>query len=174
MAHSARQKHKPSAQDERRTGSRLIIFVIGGITYSEMRCAYEVTQAVKSCEVIVGKYQSSMSFQAAFFILKHELTTVNNLFFLIAFELNVKITQNNISNSGCHECCSIFWSNPSITWRFYSTLCPFTGSSHILTPTSLLDDIKALSKTSMESFTIEERSTAWGICPQLSNSSSHI
>uniref|UniRef100_A0A3P9IUI5 Syntaxin binding protein 3 n=1 Tax=Oryzias latipes TaxID=8090 RepID=A0A3P9IUI5_ORYLA len=84
---SARQKHKPSAQDERRTGSRLIIFVIGGITYSEMRCAYEVTQAVKSCEVIVG-------------------------------------------------------------------------SSHILTPTSLLDDIKALSKTSMESFTIEERSTA--------------
>ncbi|KAM3620032.1 uncharacterized protein V6R79_017328 [Siganus canaliculatus] len=85
---SARQKHKASAQDERRSGSRLIIFVIGGLSYSEMRCAYEVTQAVKSsCEVIIG-------------------------------------------------------------------------SSHILTPTSLLDDIKALSKRPMEAFTVEERSNA--------------
>ncbi|KAM9386146.1 syntaxin-binding protein 3 [Pholidichthys leucotaenia] len=84
---SARQKHKASTQDDRRTGSRLIIFVIGGISFSEMRCAYEVTQAVKSCEVIVG-------------------------------------------------------------------------SSHILTPTRLLDDIKALSKGPMESFTIEGRSNA--------------
>uniref|UniRef100_A0A8C6UZX0 Syntaxin binding protein 3 n=1 Tax=Neogobius melanostomus TaxID=47308 RepID=A0A8C6UZX0_9GOBI len=83
---SARQKHKPSSQDERR-GARLIIFVIGGVTYSEMRCAYEVTQAVKSCEVIIG-------------------------------------------------------------------------SSHILTPASILDDIKALSKAPMETFTltIDERS----------------
>ncbi|KAL1022756.1 hypothetical protein UPYG_G00031910 [Umbra pygmaea] len=51
---SARQKHKASSQDERRSGSRLIIFVIGGISYSEMRCAYQVTQSVKSCEVIIG------------------------------------------------------------------------------------------------------------------------
>lgn len=33
----------------------MIIFVIGGITYSEMRSAYEVSQTYKSCEVIVGK-----------------------------------------------------------------------------------------------------------------------
>lgn len=85
---SARQKHKASAQDERRSGSRLIIFVIGGISYSEMRSAYEVTQAVKSCQVIIG-------------------------------------------------------------------------SSHILTPTSLLDDIKALSKRPMETFTIEEKGNAY-------------
>ncbi|MED6260047.1 hypothetical protein ATANTOWER_031256 [Ataeniobius toweri] len=84
---SARQRNKPSSQDDRRTGSRLIIFVIGGITYSEMRSAYEVTQAVKSCEVIIG-------------------------------------------------------------------------SSHILTPTSLLEDIKALSKSPMEILTIDERSNA--------------
>uniref|UniRef100_A0A672I712 Syntaxin binding protein 3 n=1 Tax=Salarias fasciatus TaxID=181472 RepID=A0A672I712_SALFA len=84
---SARQKHKPSSQDERRTGSRLIIFVIGGVTYSEMRCAYEVTQAVKSCEVIIG-------------------------------------------------------------------------SSHILTPTGLVNDIKSLSKGPMEVFTIDERNNA--------------
>ncbi|XP_033936910.1 syntaxin-binding protein 3 [Pseudochaenichthys georgianus] len=51
---SARQKHKASSQDERRTGSRLIVFVVGGMSYSEMRCAYEVTQTVKSCEVIIG------------------------------------------------------------------------------------------------------------------------
>lgn len=52
---SARQKPKASYQDERRSNARLIIFVIGGITYSEMRSAYEVSQAYKSCEVIVGK-----------------------------------------------------------------------------------------------------------------------
>ena len=52
---SARQKPKGSYQDERRSNARLIIFVIGGITYSEMRSAYEVSQTYKSCEVIVSK-----------------------------------------------------------------------------------------------------------------------
>lgn len=41
---------------------------------------------------------------------------------------------------------------------FSFTLIP--GSSHILTPKSLLDDIKALSKSPMETFTIDERSNA--------------
>ncbi|XP_056459293.1 syntaxin-binding protein 3-like [Gadus chalcogrammus] len=80
---SARQKQKTSTLDDRRGGARLIVFVIGGVCYSETRCAYQVSQAVKSCQVIIG-------------------------------------------------------------------------SSHILTPTALLEDIKALSKGPMETFTICE------------------
>uniref|UniRef100_A0A8C5CWQ6 Syntaxin binding protein 3 n=1 Tax=Gadus morhua TaxID=8049 RepID=A0A8C5CWQ6_GADMO len=80
---SARQKQKTSTLDDRRGGARLIVFVIGGMCYSETRCAYQVSQAVKSCQVIIG-------------------------------------------------------------------------SSHILTPTALLEDIKALSKGPMETFTICE------------------
>ncbi|XP_003769774.1 syntaxin-binding protein 3 [Sarcophilus harrisii] len=51
---SARQKPRTNYLEDRKNGSKLIIFVIGGITYSEMRCAYEVSQAHKSCEVVIG------------------------------------------------------------------------------------------------------------------------
>ncbi|XP_043376414.1 syntaxin-binding protein 3 isoform X2 [Dermochelys coriacea] len=51
---SARQKSRTNYLDDRKSGSKLIVFVIGGITYSEMRSAYEVSQAYKSCEVVIG------------------------------------------------------------------------------------------------------------------------
>ncbi|ESP03241.1 hypothetical protein LOTGIDRAFT_237771 [Lottia gigantea] len=46
--------HKEKGQSSARNVPRIIIFGIGGITYSEMRVAYEVTHAVKNWEVLIG------------------------------------------------------------------------------------------------------------------------
>jgi len=41
-------------QNIMRNVPRILVFIIGGITYSEMRSAYEVTAEAKHWEVIVG------------------------------------------------------------------------------------------------------------------------
>lgn len=46
--------HKDKAQQTVKNVPRLLVFVVGGICFSEIRCAYEVTNAVKNWEVIIG------------------------------------------------------------------------------------------------------------------------
>ncbi|KAK7863828.1 hypothetical protein R5R35_003316 [Gryllus longicercus] len=46
--------HKDKAQQTVKNVPRVIVFVVGGICFSEIRCAYEVTNAVKNWEVIIG------------------------------------------------------------------------------------------------------------------------
>lgn len=51
------QWHKERGQANYKTGPRLIVFIVGGCSFSEMRTAYEVTNAAKNWEVVIGKEQ---------------------------------------------------------------------------------------------------------------------
>lgn len=47
--------HKDKGQQTVKNVPRLIVFMVGGVSFSEIRCAYEVTAAMKNWEVIIGK-----------------------------------------------------------------------------------------------------------------------
>jgi syntaxin-binding protein 1 len=49
------QWHREKGQQNVKNVPRLIVFIVGGVTFSEMRTAYEVTNAVKNWEVIIGE-----------------------------------------------------------------------------------------------------------------------
>ncbi|XP_063907048.1 protein ROP isoform X2 [Zophobas morio] len=46
--------HKDKTQQAVKNVPRLLVFIVGGMCFSEIRCAYEVTNAVKNWEVIIG------------------------------------------------------------------------------------------------------------------------
>ncbi|EGI66641.1 Protein ROP [Acromyrmex echinatior] len=46
--------HKDKGQQTIKNVPRLIVFIVGGMCFSEIRCAYEVTNALKNWEVIIG------------------------------------------------------------------------------------------------------------------------
>ncbi|XP_034841497.1 protein ROP isoform X1 [Maniola hyperantus] len=46
--------HKDKAQQTVKNVPRLLVFIVGGVCFSEIRCAYEVTAALKNWEVIIG------------------------------------------------------------------------------------------------------------------------
>ncbi|XP_063596413.1 protein ROP-like [Penaeus indicus] len=46
--------HKDRSATAQKNMPRLLVFVVGGMTYSEMRAAYEVTKSGKNWEVIIG------------------------------------------------------------------------------------------------------------------------
>uniref|UniRef100_A0A8C7DBJ0 Syntaxin binding protein 2 n=1 Tax=Oncorhynchus kisutch TaxID=8019 RepID=A0A8C7DBJ0_ONCKI len=119
------QWHKNKSPTEYRSGPRLIIFMIGGVSHSEMRSAYEVTRATDGkWEVLIGRNT----------IVGLKLNTVHvcilfNLIFNQASQLSFYFIYNDDTP------CTLVWNAPAGgAKRSYST---FRKYSHPLTCYSL-------------------------------------
>ena len=60
------QWHKERSPSAFKSGPRLIVFVVGGMSYSEMRSAYEVSQSTKNWDVLIGQLLYFLTFQNIF------------------------------------------------------------------------------------------------------------
>ena len=80
-------------KDEKKspTGPRVIIYVIGGITYSEMRTAYELSKKFGR-QVTIGKF--------FYFFFYKKLSNNKNFFFLWFFFLQKIVKQQKILKVG--------------------------------------------------------------------------
>ena len=59
LTHAHTHTHTQS-QAAKKAGPTIIIFIIGGMTHSEMRAIYEVSKASTDCEVVIGKPHHSV------------------------------------------------------------------------------------------------------------------
>ena len=50
--------HKDKGQQNVKNLPRMFVFFVGGVSYSELRTAYEVSAANKNWEVIIGRFAS--------------------------------------------------------------------------------------------------------------------
>lgn len=65
------QWHKDKGQQTIKNVPRLIVFIVGGVCFSEIRCAYEVTNAMKNWEVIIGESSFFLLFSLILRLLGH-------------------------------------------------------------------------------------------------------
>ena len=78
--------------------SRLIVFVVGGISFSELRTAYEVTKLSKNWEVIIGKYfQNNLHYFVLLFVLTNFYSALIIVYLNpMKFNLNVLLSISSI------------------------------------------------------------------------------